>query len=415
MPKIIITGTGLITSAGNGPGPLLAAMASETDFFSHRIGRGKSWEGTRQPWPVAPVPWSDIAWPEGEIWANNKKYANVAAHGAVAAAIQAIGMAGIADERDAARCGTVVAVGSSNAEELGKAIQELAVLSETDPRPLATLLYDESPDFSYIRGIPSQIGQFVAMATGFRGSNVVVYGESGAGGLSALSFAARLIQSGELDRVMVVGVAPPLPLGVLAALERDDSIGTEAIPGRGPFDMARAGTLVGQAAVAIMLEREAVADARGVTPMAELVACETLTAATRRAALDAVTRSVLEQSGQCPGMWWACGAGSVALDLEECQSVGPQVNAPVTSSKGTIGNTFECAGLIDVVLALESLQQEQLPPVGLLRNPDPALGNIDFVVGASRALPGVRSAFVTALGSGPNTTAGAAMLARRLN
>jgi 3-oxoacyl-[acyl-carrier-protein] synthase II len=408
--KVVITGTGLITAAGRGVSSLLDAMTSGEIFFNRN-----NQQPSRLPWPVSTVNWSDVAWPTGATWANNKKYANAAAHGAVAVAMQALDMSGVAAEKDAARCGTIMAIGSSGSDELTAVMPKLAALSETDPRPLPTLLYEEVPDYSYIRGIPSQLGQFVSMASGYRGSNVAVYGETSAGGLGALSLALRLIQSGELDRVIIVGVMPPIPASVLVATEREEPLGMEAIAGRGPFDVKRAGSFVGQGAVALVLEREETARARGAQPIAELVACETVTAATRREAIDEVSRLVLEQSDRQPEIWWACGAGSPAIDLEECRAVGRQISAPATSSKGTIGNAFECAALIDVALAVEALRQEQIPPIGLLEKPDPALGDIDFVVGLPRACPGARNALVTALGYGANTTAGAAMIARNLD
>lgn len=413
MTRILITGTGLLTAAGSGPADTLAAMEAGTRFFTHRMGGEHSKSEEFQPWPVATIAWSEIGWPEGELWTNNKKYSNFAGHAAVAVARAAVGGRVVEDPVAAVRSGIVIAVGSTNGGELNDSIQKIALMHESDPRPLATLMYDESPDFSYVRGIPSQIGQFVAMATGFRGSNVVVYGESSAGGLNALSFAARMIQSGELDRVMVVGIGPVMPLATIAALESQESISTDASPGHGPFDRARSGILLGQGAVAIVIESDALRSPDR-PPMAELLACETLTAVRRQDALDAVVGAVLAQRDRPPGVWWACGAGSLDSDREECAAVAPHTaGTPVTCSKGTIGNAFECSGLIDVALAIESLSQQKVPPIGLLQDPDPALGqDIDFVIGASRPIDNAETAFITALGYGPNTTVGAALLTR---
>lgn len=123
-----------------------------------------------------------------------------------------------------------MAVGSTG-DELGDVMPRVAGMALDDPRPLATLLYEEVPDYSYIRGIPSQLGQFVCMTTGFRGSNVAAYGEVAAGGLGALALALRLLESGELDRVLVVGVAPPSSVTALHSFDRDEPLGTEAAPG----------------------------------------------------------------------------------------------------------------------------------------------------------------------------------------
>lgn len=412
MARIFVTGTGMITPAGRGAHETLRALNGGKHFFTHRSAGVPGDSDARLPWPMAALAWSEIGWPEGQSWANNKKYANFAGHAAVAVAKEAAGGRVVSDPAQAERCGIVISVGSTNSLELGEAIQKVALIADGDPRPLATVMFDDSPDFSYVRGIPSQVGQFVAMATGFRGSNVVVYGESSAGGLSALSFATRLIQSGELDRVMVVGIAPAMPVGTLAALEQREPLATQAVPGRGPFDVGRAGMLLGESAVALVLEREG-AFAGEAQPLAELVACETLSAASRPQAAGFVVDSVLKQSPLRPGVWWASGNGGIDGDREECEAVAPHVRGvPVTSSKGSIGSASECGALIDVALAIESFAREQVPPIGLLEQPDPALGDIDFVVKAPRSLPGLRSALITAMGGGVSTTAGAAVLAR---
>jgi 3-oxoacyl-[acyl-carrier-protein] synthase II len=414
MPKIVFTGSGLITAAGAGVPATFAAIETGARLFTHRPGNTLAKDADLQPWPVAAVAWPDIGWPEGDRWANNKKYANFAGHAAIAVAKQAMGGHVVTDPALSQRCGIVIAVGSTNSVDLGISISKIAVMAETDVRPLATLMFDESPDFAYVRGIPSQIGQFVAMATGFRGSNVVVYGESSAGGLSALACATRLIESGEVDRVIVIGVAPHLAVGSLVALERQEDIACEAIPGCGPFDSARRGTLLGQSAVALLIEREDPALALLGQPSAELLACETLCAATRAQSVEFAVEAALGQSGTKPDLWWACGSGSTEADREECTAVGRWLaRTPVTSSKGTIGNSFECSALVDIALAIEALQRERIPAIGLLKAPDPALGELDFVVGTSRPVHGARQALITSMGFGLSTAAGAVVLAGR--
>jgi 3-oxoacyl-[acyl-carrier-protein] synthase II len=411
---IVITGSGVISPAGKGARLLFDAMSAGKTFFNSGYDARGSISGA-YPWPTAAVRTSDFDWPDGDIWVNNKKYANIAVHGAVAVARLALQTAGAADVADVARCGTVVAVNNnSSADELSDVIPSLAAMAETDSRPLAKLLYDEVPDYTYIREIPSQLGQFVSMATGFRGSNVAVYGEAGAGGFGALALGTRLVQSGELDRVLVVGVSPPLSVSTLVAFDREEALGALAGPGCGPFDEDRAGTLIGQGSAAIMLESKAVADARGAISLAELQGCETMGSSTRTDAIEVTVQSVVDCQDEPPGLWWAHGAASITLDFEECSGVCRYVDAPTTASKGTIGNAFECAGLIDLALAVEALEQEVAPPIGLLRKPDPQLGDIDFVHGAPRPIPGVRSVLVTTVNHGTSVAmAGAAIVARK--
>jgi 3-oxoacyl-[acyl-carrier-protein] synthase II len=95
----------------------------------------------------------------------------------------------------------------------------------------------------------------------------------------------------------------------------------------------------------------------------------------------------------------------------ETRAVLPRTGGlPVTGSKGTIGNAFECSALIDTALAVESLGRGGLPPVGLLRRPDPGLGGLDPVMGETRPLGPAPTALVTAFNQGQHSTAAGALV-----
>lgn len=412
LSNIVIVGTGVISAAGVGADRVVHAMASSTNLFDDRTEASDYCR--RLPWPIAKVHPADAPWPTDDSWwVNNQKFANVSAAWAVNAAAGALKRSGRADVTDAVRSGVVMAVPTGE-EEAIKVLPKLAALSRTDPRPLATLLYEELPDYSYVRGIPSQTGQFIAKLSGFLGSNVAVYGESGAGGLNAASLALRLINSDELDRVIVVGVSPPLSPSALALIDRADPLGTDAAYGRGPFDAGREGTLVGEGAAAIVFEKREAAVRRGIKPLADFSCCETVSAYTLVEALETAVDMVFSTETRRPDVWLAHGTGSVALDELQCRTVGPLVRTATTSTKGTIGTAYECAGLIDIAVAIEALNLDTIPPVGLLQTPDPELGDIDFVLTHPRRVLGLSSALVTTSGNtgGAMTTAGAAFISR---
>jgi 3-oxoacyl-[acyl-carrier-protein] synthase II len=406
VSELLLTRAGLVTSAGVGAAPVLAAMDAGKPLFDDRA--------TGLPWPTAPMDPADIPWPEGAMWANMRKYANGSAEAAVAVSLLAMNGAKPTDGAEALRSGVVIAVGCVGSDELGDMLGKIALRARVGDVPLVKLLYDYVPDYSYLRGIPSQIGQFVAIATGFRGSNVAVYGEGGAGGLGALALARNMVRSGELDRVFVVGVSPPLATGILTAYDHEDQLGTDASPGRGPFDSERSGAFPGQSAVAVIVER---ADAAGIfgAPAAplKLESCGTLCAPKRADALAQAAREAMDKAAIRPDVWWSHASGSRAQDAEAVAAVAPQVTAPATSSRGTIGTSFECGGLVDVVLAAESLRRASVPPVGLLERPDPAFtkAGADIVTGSPRQVPAAVSTLVTGVSTGaPAATAGAAVL-----
>jgi 3-oxoacyl-[acyl-carrier-protein] synthase II len=408
--RIALTGTGVLSAAGAGASPLFEAMAAGNTFLSATgVGRG----GKPLPWATSRLDPAEAPWPSGPPWNSVKKYANAAAHLAVVTARQAVDNAGRTDDFDPARGGTVMAVSSSGGDELGDVIPKLAVLARSDPRALAKFLYDEVPDYSYIRGIPSQLGQFVSMANGFRGSNVAVYGETGVNGLGALSMAHRLIASGELDAAMVVGVSPQPSVSNLATLDREDPLAERADPGCGPFDAGRHGVLVGQGAAALMLEREDHARSRGARILAYVDECEVITAGDRQTALGVAVQSILGSGIDTPGLWWAHAAGSVTADREECEIVRRFLDLPTTSSKGTIGNAFEAAALLDIALATEALGRQEVPPIGLLTTTDTEMKDLDAVVGDARRIDGLASVLVTSLNHGDSSgTAGAVLISK---
>ncbi|MFC4508002.1 MULTISPECIES: beta-ketoacyl synthase N-terminal-like domain-containing protein [Streptomyces] len=408
-PDLVVTGTGVISPAGLGAARLWEAMAAGKTFFDGGPEGDVGRPAAALPWPTAAVDSSEIGWPAGPAWANAGKYANQSARWAVAVARQALEQAGISGETEDVRGGTVMAV-SSSGDELSDVIPQLASRFRHDPRPLAKFLHDEVPDYSYIRGIPSQLGQFVNMASGFRGSNVAAYGEAAACGTGALALAVRLLESGELDRVLVVGVGAPLTVTGMAAYDQDDPFGTRATTGAGPFAADRAGTLAGQGAAAVLLER---ADAAAGPARARLLGCEVLAAADLPTALGLAVDGALAEAGTAPTGWWAHGSGSVRLDRVEARAVLPRVGGvPVTGSKGTIGNAFECSALIDTTLVVETLARGELPPLGLVDRPDPGLVGLDPVLDASRPVPTDAAFLVTALNQGAQaTSAGAAVIA----
>jgi 3-oxoacyl-[acyl-carrier-protein] synthase II len=143
------------------------------------------------------------------------------------------------------------------------------------------------------------------------------------------------------------------------------------------------------------------------------VSCQTLCAPDRFSALSQVTREVVDEAAARPDLWWSHASGSVVQDAEAVAAVAPQVPAPTTSSKGTIGTPFECGALVDLVLAAESLRRAAVPPVGLLERPDPTFADAgaDIVADAPRSLPRTASVLVTAMSRGAlAATAGGAVL-----
>jgi 3-oxoacyl-(acyl-carrier-protein) synthase len=59
-------------------------------------------------------------------------------------------------------------------------------------------------------------------------------------------------------------------------------------------------------------------------------------------------------------------------------------NIPITSCKPAIGHMFGAAGAIELVCSVLSMRRDEIPPILTLEEPDPQLGQLDFVYGRPR-------------------------------
>ena len=215
-----------------------------------------------------------------------------------------------------------------------------------------------------------------------------------ASGASAILLGADLIACGMADAALVGGAdaLARLTLSGFRALRLIDQA-----PCR-PFDRSRRGLSLGEGAGLLVLERRAVAGARGVPALAMLLGgaqtsdAHHLTAPRPDGAgAAAAMRAAIEDAGLTADAIDhinAHGTGTPANDAAEAaaivSSLGPRATGcPVTSIKGSIGHTLGAAGAIEAIAAIESLRSGAIPPTAGLREPDPALG-LDLVRDAPR-------------------------------
>jgi len=153
-----------------------------------------------------------------------------------------------------------------------------------------------------------------------------------------------------------------------------------------PFDAARRGLNLGEGAGFVVLEREAVARARGANVLAELagwaVGSEahhiTNPEASGSTPARLLTRS-LERAGLTPADLDYINAHGTATPLNDAMESAGIVAAlgaeaarvPVSSSKGQLGHTLAAAGAIEAVITTKTLQEGTLPPTVGLETPDP--------------------------------------------
>ncbi|MEU0880585.1 beta-ketoacyl synthase N-terminal-like domain-containing protein [Lentzea sp. NPDC005914] len=226
----------------------------------------------------------------------------------------------------------------------------------------------------------------VSELTGIRGEGWALGGGSASGTLAVVQ-AARMITAGWLDQVLVVAPVAELSAAEFEAFRRT---GAMVSPGQTcrPFDVERSGFVYGQAAAAVLLERESVAR----TPLAEI--------AGHGHCLDARRGTEPDSEGQVRAMRAALGSldpaevdyvnahgtGSVLGDETEARSIsrvfgsgdepgtrpasGTSDSRPlVNSTKPLVGHCLSAAGLVELVATVVQLGANTVHPNVTLGTP----------------------------------------------
>jgi 3-oxoacyl-[acyl-carrier-protein] synthase II len=201
-----------------------------------------------------------------------------------------------------------------------------------------------------------------------------------------------MLRRHEVDIVLVAGVevlteAALAGFGVLRALT----------PGEGPrpFDRGRDGTILGEGAAALMLERTDSAYYRSATVWAEIVGYGSSTDAYHATRPDAAgsAKAMREALGaiNVSEIDWikAHGTGTPANDLAEAEAIHKVFGAgastvPVTSMKAMLGHSLGASGVVEAVGTILSMQDSIIPPTLNVRDIDPAC-DLDVVLSEARA------------------------------
>lgn len=222
----------------------------------------------------------------------------------------------------------------------------------------------------------------------------------------AIGEAMRAIRGGWIDVAIVGGHDAMLVPGMLAgwhsmrvtAPPPPDAPGTACRP----FSADRAGFALGEGAVALVIESEAHARARGAACAAMLSGYATNCDSVHMTHPDAggqarAMRAALKDAGLGAadiGYVNAHGTATVAGDAAEVASIHEVFGSvvPVSSTKAVHGHVLGGGGALELVVALRALARGLLPPTAHLRTPDPAFDArpVDFVRGEARPAPALR-------------------------
>jgi 3-oxoacyl-(acyl-carrier-protein) synthase len=296
---------------------------------------------------------------------------------AVIAAGQALRDAGLDPAAwDGARVGVVIGcgVGASHTWET-----QSRRLQDFGPRRVSPLLLP-------MIGPSTPAGE-VALATGARGPSLAT-GTACASGATALVVARDLLTSRQCDVVIAGGTEAcntPLIVTGLAQLGALSTRCDDPAAASRPFDGARDGFVLGEAAAVLVLERAQDTIARGHRPRALLAGCGSTTDAyhpttphpegrgIREAMVAALTDADL--SGSDIGYVNAHGTSTRLNDAVEAHTIRAILphDPAVSSTKGVLGHCLGATGAVEAALTVLSIQHSLLPPTANLEHPDPGI------------------------------------------
>jgi malonyl CoA-acyl carrier protein transacylase len=254
----------------------------------------------------------------------------------------------------------------------------------------------------------SQLAQFI----GAKGPNTQINAAC-ASTTQAVSIAHDWLRLGRCERVIVIGaddvtgdrLLPWIGGGFLAA----GAATTAATPEEGalPFDARRHGMILGMGAVGLVLERQDVCTARGIRPIAELLATRISNSAFHGTRLDAahIAREMTALVSDAATLdnttaaaiagdtmfmshetYTPARGGSASAEADALRAAfGPDAGkVAVANTKGFTGHPMG-AGIEDAI-ALKALQYGIVPPIANLTEPDPEFADLRLSRGENRNL-----------------------------
>jgi 3-oxoacyl-[acyl-carrier-protein] synthase II len=217
-------------------------------------------------------------------------------------------------------------------------------------------------------------------------------------GSLAIGNAAELIRWGVQD-VMIAGGAEEFSATQVAifdtlyatSLRNDAPKSTPA-----PYDASRDGLVIGDGAATFILEEREHAIARGARILAEVAGfaettdgthvtnpnAETMAGALSGALADAGIDAA--QIAYVSGHGTATRAGDIAETVATRSVFGRAV--PISSIKSYVGHTLGACGALEAAMLVKSLETGWYPPTLNLRDPDPACGELDYIMGEGRMI-----------------------------
>jgi len=362
--RIAITGTGLFCPAGLGPQPAFEAMLAGA------------------PGLAGPIPDFD---PGPYLGARGIRHFDRTALLLACAATAAIDSSKLLE-------------GDYAPEEIGIVVGEthgsIQAITDFDQEAL-----QEGPRYinpqAFCNTVINAPAGRLAIRFGITGLNSTL-STGAASALDAVGYAMALLQSGQIRAAIcgaALGYSSEIELGYRRAGMLGDSAQAEA-----PFSAKRRGAVMGEGAAVVVLEDAALAEGRGIPPLARIAGAASAfqprsdDTGSPQEGLVTAMRGALAQGGLHAGelsLLVSGASGAVAGDAQEALAIrelldGAPGSVAVTAPKSASRECFEASGAIGLVTAVSAIQARRIPPVAGLGEVDPDAADLDLVIGQAR-------------------------------
>lgn len=229
-------------------------------------------------------------------------------------------------------------------------------------------------------------GAAFARVHGIEGAVFHISAGSVSSGFALIEAVARL-EANRTDLVVAGGAECPLEEEVFACFDAAGILATGGNAGAGcrPFDLDRDGTVLGEGAGVLVLERAAQARRRGARPLAVILgtgwSCESYGMTGPDPRGRGVTEAARQAVRDLPrnGLGWVKthGTGTRLNDAAECAGLaallGGELPAiPLTSLKPALGHSLGASAAVETVATVLALRDGFVPPTLNTRRLDPA-------------------------------------------
>lgn len=375
--RVVVTGCGLVTPLGNG---LAANIAS--------LKQGKSGIISMPEWAELGLDTSIAGCADRMVdcpvfTQKNKRFLSPNSIFAVAAAYEAVTVAGMTPESFAARNPALIngCAGSSyeNVYNNSRSFADTGRIRRVSP-------------FAVPRVMPSSAVANISLIFGIKGES---YDISAACTSSALSIitGARLILTGEYDCIMVGGseeVSWQQAIGFSAMHALSHSYNDTPETASRPFDKSRDGFVLGEGAGMMILESESAAKKRGAKILAYLSGFATNSNAVDMVVPDAessadVMRRAVAHAGLTPADIDYINTHGTAtpvgdpVEMEAIRLLFGNSKVAINSTKSMTGHMIGAAGAVEAIYSILMMQNSFLCPTANLKEPEEAFAWADLV------------------------------------